>query len=1369
MEAETKADEPTVSSVQEVKQPEVISTHATGKWPVVNVRQSSTYDSDIKIDNLNIAEETFSVMREVGVKLPSPSTIDIFARAEPTVMKVLDLTSDMTTIHYGAKKMEYTYLGESHRVNHFNVDQMQPPRPDDMDWKHDAYKRLLGKLNSYDQSQAITIDDKDFTYDNEGGTIVSFKYQTDPIAAPIARHRSVVTFTPSATSQKNYANKIEVTKVSASFIKNRFDDALVICTPRKVDLKWDVFRLLHSGYKWYSRPIELGSDHNNMCSPQDARKPYHLFDTPVGYMPGLSTNIEEKDKYQLAADEFNEGLVYNPLMFDIGATCLNTAIPISHHITGAVRSRAVMGSISYLDMSALIMQLTGASSSRASSLNSFMATLNNSAAGSAFEPVITSKACNFVKISLDIPSNCRQATILMVVTLMTYGGDIFDNRTRALIHNMFVGMVMKVSPDVNGIRANESTIDFAQIRLLSDQHRLMPVQGVTLPNKKSASATSYVENRWSMLRLLCHFHNIRSGTNNRALASMSGANGSLSTASLSAADEMTLQEHYFSKWGDLVERNQGDPDIQKSCLYPYYISNLAGIKTILGSTFDTKLSDETVPEPSGWAHIGTSVTSLVAGTYRVYDNVFDITKQIPITMIGIDGEDEPYVKIPKGLLDGSIEDLEYVKTSLSSSVPMEKSKYGHDKEYTVSGALANETFVTLAIYRRTGAISMDDDIKLVVANLGNGDIHVPIRIIEQEQDNSNEKGMEQLRPKHYSLLPTRRVGPELSIPPTNAGGATRTVDPFDVALKFRADILRVINKSYTSTSNLSEKNYISNMAENIFNDRWCDLMNYMSELSSMTVACDYCPVGFTPMLVPHYEGDNLTDVYAGRRVSNQHKIFVYGTGASSTLFNDTPTNVVDSYAFWRYERETHHTTVNVDPSSLVALAMLGVSPDSPADVNSAISLSLDSKAFNHDVAVMRCAARYYIDNFEGTRYNYLNSYKECPPPKKMERFKTILSSIRKMHPPTSPLTQSVEASLDSYELRQNHIWKGKTYIDAENLVVIGTNGPVDSEAVHRLSLQLPFLRHRPVIPLNDQRECGFRKPGLQDMFFDQMRRITEKYCYHKLSYTERIHKVLVRKDYRLSTSSVNTREGTKRPVDPPIGAYYIPDYLRNAPITEGFWLYDGPESVDAVGTSRVYDIPKAMTDSIDGVTSSRSHSKVYSEWLVDGLKAGRSSVDHIVIFPHGFLLRWEKMSSLDSHTSKLELPELNDGLISESSVSAMYTTPDMYVGNPVAIKMARLVPTETIPIVPKNVGPFISRFAERNKDWPFNCDYTLDGALTENTEKRGTGNTYSDTSNTYNHHALGVIPSRRDPIPMVDISSTLVMRIDPIKAIYKVF
>jgi len=606
------------------------------------------------------------------------------------------------------------------------------------------------------------------------------------------------------------------------------------------------------------------------------------------------------------------------------------------------------------------------------------------------------------------------------------------------------------------------------------------------------------------------------------------------------------------------------------------------------------------------------------------------------------------------------------------------------------------------------------------------------------------------RPRHTPILPGRRL---------MAGGDSM---PLAIRNLISKTIMPIMNNIVLA----GDKGYLPELASLMFNQRWALFMDYVSESSTVTMLSDYSPFGFTPLVVPYDQRIDPNDALSARTMDRAQGRSALSTVVAMNGLTPPHVNLFASTddeeptrSTWMYEPETLHRTINLDPACLLALALLGVAPSQPPDISGSLPMNLDAKAFNHDVMIMRTAARLFTDSYNPVAFMNQLTFDSMQPSYKIEKFKSILTNMRSMFPSVSPLSKAVEQSLEQYELRQNHFWKGSPFVDsvypARFLRTTDFRG----------SYQVPCLRHRPIMPMCSSNSYNNGELGYEDTMFHQIMETSMPYHNHKLSYIDKATLLVNNPLTRTDQSYGLTRVGGPR-VPRPIGVPYISSVYFGSPAVENRWYYLSPVVNELFERDTVvYDMYTSMTGRtlmpdglpLPGIAPYRDHKAVFSDFMARQRAATRLTLPKVIIRnPHGYVINYGSTSNLSESTVTVDMPDPVEDTFPMLTVKALITPPEAYVGKIHQIQDATGVPDGMMPILDKSQGPFISRLAVRNFEWPGNCDFTLDGAMTENV--------VSDTpigadqqSCEYNTEMIGVIPSRREPLVLVDPTPMLVL------------
>jgi len=1340
MEVEATVPDVVDAEIPDVKLPASVSTHAKSKWPCVSFKQSSTIGSDLVVDKYTTGWVTMKAFRENGARLHPSSSTDKFTDPDFDTQQILKTTEDMFFLPINAPDVVYDLDAKRHKVKGFNLDLFVPPVESDDRWKHMAYDNLLMVYNGFEDHQS----------NNAAGEAASLQPPTEPEDVGAFNSR------PDVRARRNRVENVsggfspmEFRQLNLRALGNRLENALTVDTPRRTKALRSVFNLVHSAFPWY-KPYSTGDAlYQNFTTLLKSRAPYSIFNSYAGMIPRLPISLKPlPDFYSYDSSEANtDNLVYDPFMVDAGTSILNISSSVADHVSSVIRTHAAMGSVSYMDQAALLQQMTAMSSNRASSMSTLLASMSNSAASSAFEPVITSLACNFSKIATDIPSNARQTTVLFVVSLLSMPSALFDNTTKSLLHNMMVGMVMPTMPVLNVRPKAEAEIDFPAIRKYSMEHRLMPT-----PALGPGATFQRVQIHNDCIRLLSHFHGLvipdSDSIDGYAVFPMSvskqwsqqdmldgnslGKRGAPKMAA--SPDQISHYDQYFYHFGVLPNEDSAEFDelYRSYSVFRRYDNPTTRIgKTILGSTFDTYITSSTLLGE------GARLPSNIVNSSVTMDRDV-LSRQTPPA--GYTGPGL-YIAWVVSILRVGPRSIIRVESVPLVEAPTNKFAFSDDvTEITPDNAGEFDA----SDFDFTSGKHYDVDTKYLT---------VEVRKVES-------LSACKVRPIMRSMLPIWHSSD--STDADNNGFQNR----------FRNVILRILTAFRTVGKSNSEQNYLSVLGSLIFNRRWDMLMDYITDIASTTIFTDYCPSGFSPMIVPAYTEPNTYNPVLQRVPSvatSPFRIDMNGGQIVYSLFAPDAVAVNSSVrdAAWRFEAECNHNTTTLDASALVALQFLGVAPRTTPDISGSLALNLDSKGFNHDVMVMRCAARYFKMHYENQNAASQRSFDSQHSQYKIDKFKIILSSIRRVLPVCSSLTSKLDSSIEQYDLRQNQFWKPSNFVDYNAVPIINHNYD-GANSQYEDSYQLPFIRCKPVIPMPLKNREGIHVYGIEDTIYDQIRNIAERYIQDVNSRLNRTEWVKLDGKSRTVNSNPLSRSfsgidpATPGPVGVPRGEPYIADVYTDSPMVE--YLAEDFDSISQLTAENTFDIAN-LAYGKNGVSNTRSIEMVYAEWLYRlRLNTGEVYPVHYIRNSHGFYLKWDKVKTLyDAFTDKL-LPKVNEYVIEEKDIPVMFTTPSDYVGKPLEVYSMTGYPTPVVPVLMKNQGPFVSRLVNRNPIWPANSDFTSPGALTENLRMEQ----FPDdrTCSEYNSEALGVVYARKNPISWMDPSEMLVMVYDPIPVAY---
>jgi hypothetical protein len=959
-----------------------------------------------------------------------------------------------------------------------------------------------------------------------------------------------------------------------------------------------------------------------------------------------------------------------------------------------------------------------------------MASLSNAAATGAIEPIISAMSCNFTKLSVDLPLNTRPTTILAVISCMMLGSHVYDNKTVALIHNMFVGMVMLTD---SRVLLDDTMVEFTKIRNMSELSELMstkPYFGKLVGYKRHLE----------MLKFLSYFHGLKvkskpgkKDTPEEVSKIVPAAfDGMWDRLSVSGPNNVALSvdqdnllnsyENYFSYFGPL---SNGCFENNVTC-----VSRLATVdsghnkltENILGSTFDVYDYDEDRNDPNNL--FPKSVKNIRVGlSDKTLSNML------------LDHDDEGYHVhnlFWRGL------QVKMIKKDVDPDVLMSE----RDLEEQTDGKFC----VTLPL-ELTGRISMIEvmdttkDYKSILPShlkVKNSDkYYVPQNELTLNLDDDDIYGCVRVRPIHRRMIDMDHY--------------TDCEHPNNTKAK---TFLRSVVKCSEDLSSGTDWNYVPAIMKQTTTDRFLDLSQYLTEMASITTLADYAPASYTSLIYSSDDRIDLSDPLSHRESAHNIKLISVVDG-SLILFSN------GDNGYLKLEPQNNHRKIKIEWSSIAALNLLGVAPPGGPEISGVMDIISDSKAFNHDIAMMKYGVSVYNDwynNIGKPSFNKLNSEGSTA---KVSKLKGIFTMVRNTFPVTSNLTSKVEESLNDGDLRQNQFWKSSPFVDCDGLPIdFGTyeGGGV----IPKIQLwSVPFLRTRPLTSMYDSCAIDGTIAGKQDFHINHLFRVVFKYLNSPVSMLGQCSDVILSKNSFIDNSVSLTRtNGASATI--PIGQPYIPESIMDSPMVQLSWTYS-----DNMAEMMVYDSLSELLDGRNGIKAGRTHKMIFNEFMnnrIDVLPNPTNTAFGAltsIVYRNNcyFKLNFSKASDILHRAGMIKIPEIVNFKLDDLSLDLTYTVPEQYVSKEDEIKESRITPYHTIPVIPHNVGPFISRLENRSSRWPARGDYTVKGALTENI--RSQDFSYCE----YNLQAIGVVMNRKHQLILSDPDEYIVVSLDPM-AIY---
>jgi len=1308
-------------------------------------------------------------MHEVGSRMePSLGTrFDVFKNPDDMINELFHVIDKINYIPNDSNKFVFQDGLRQYRLSCFNFDMFTAPDAYSPQYKRRNYEVFLRSIanvmNQIEAQQGIQ---------NLAG-VNPANYLMGQILNNAAFIAAVGQYTDFA-GQVNGGRAIDLnvprgpmTRVSQSTLSNRFEQSMTPITPRLEKALLDIFRLYHSGFPWFRRPNSVANFHNNFSMPFDVHNQLIIVNGLNSYVQGLRRVLDPfNNRNRISEIDFTmDRLTYNPVMYDIGQCIMNIPHEVAEHISSRIRSSLQLRLLSYMESATVIMQTLQTSSNKASAINAVMASLSNSAASAAVEPVISAMACNFIKISVDLPMNARPTTTLAIISLMLNGSHVYDNRTIALIHNMYVGMIMTThrgSNHQNNV-LNESDVQFTLIRDKSERHELLPVpQFVAHPpgpnNNNAESWKTYLAH----MIVLSHFHGLKVKTANGPETEPLSTSDILNTTLVGDPGPVTdrqdrcrlrtlvsAYQHYFLDWGLLP--NGYAPDDEYSCLRNILpdLNGRTDARNIIGSSFD--LFDHSL------CHDATSI-------HPYFDQggvINDVDRE---SMIPLSNILDPNVnKLPRAVFwKGNL--MRALKVLKDSEEARNILVVGFDKDdktrcTTYSTPLDLHGKLVHVVYDPTSEPELDD----MIPNHWKGkEEGTAVLMLSELYVNAHTASVLRVRPVQRPTFYER----DFNRSDTRENGAGL------VGNTSYAKVKKVMSAFVRVSTNIGGKDteYVRAIIQQMVTDRFLDLSAYLSEMASVTTLADYCPMGYTSLMhcsdVPidmnnpldHRTSSSLIFPFNLSRAVGGNQINMFRTNNPMAPVQPLGNPPNDPNTSFKLETQNYHKIIKLEWSSIAALNMLGVAPPGGPDISSALDFIYDAKAFNHDIAIMKYGARYFARMYLGRTFPIVNKLNTEGITFRVSKYREIMSKLHNIFPVSSTLTSKIDASLDNADLKQNHFHKSNPFIDSSPLPIHGgrtLQQPLDSEQYYTL----PFLRTRPISPIYNTVYVDGTINGANDLLVDQIINIANDYINSPVSFLDRFKKAIVSHNSLKNRSVALSRVGGQL-VLPSIGQAYIPRELMNSPITDMMWTYvdDAPPNEYVVLTE--------IGDRNTGVLTGRSHSRVFNTWLsrsaygapIGAFYTFNNVTPFTYVMDTGIKIRFSKAKNILDRTPIFSVPEIKDFELEELEVECKYTTPEQYISMEDEIQVARTTPYKVIPILPCNVGPYISRLERRTDVWPAGGDYTQAGAFTEDigdvTDNGG--------SCEYNLQALGTVISRnKNPIEIVNPNDYVQVSIDP--------
>jgi len=1004
----------------------------------------------------------------------------------------------------------------------------------------------------------------------------------------------------------------------------------------------------------------------------------------------------------------DDTLTYCPQLTDIGDTCSFVYSTVGEAVANLVRSSAKLNAINYLEMAKTI-DNSIAFKGQASAVSSLKAKLTNSNMSAPFEPIITAMACNFKKIELDLPVEATSSTIVGVISAALLGSHVYTRRTISLIHNMMVEVVYPSCPVAAGrnLRPVQPTYAITKVRHAVDNYQLLP-----LPRPKRLDSLEY-KSYVLFARLLCHFHGVVVPAN----------------------------------WGPADQ-----PGSNPSHSYP------AAYCSQLWDQMNRATPAEAISHPSDADGAGPAL-------FNYFDQYFSNWGRIPSTDSGEihDCISRPFVFPGKGIS----EPLEpYILAST------------YDMYYPPAGIGGTVVSANTPRWRRLDLADADDD-------------RVPEHINKQEEASNVDRiyvnhsfhtendegeyadGVTKVRPRHRALFGFHDSDSANPMITSNR----------DAVMDFMSHMRKFASTDFFKESGIPDNKFISPLLFNLLSDRLVDLYGYCSRLATITTLTDHSPAGYSPMCYPSgVHIDHQSPLYH-REYSRACGPITYGrvaTDAAST----TP-----GYQFFRdpvtVEPQHHVDIINLEWLSVTAFQLLGVAPSQAPDLTHSLDMFKQSVSFNHDMTVLKVAARifqsfYLAPNPAG---GYLHPVGASSNPKKAELVVDIYRDLCSLFPSVSPLTSTVISATKNCDIGMNQVWKKGVFVDAQNTGVLYTNSQLgiwrpNASSQSFLELgddRLPFLSYKPFSPLRNstrtypeqavvypssagQRNTGVnapltslvKYPGFESHMYYTLANIATTYCNHPLSFQDHVSKVAVSYTGDVATSSeFRSRRGAGGNMVLPSlrGDRYLPDSYHEAPYTE-------------CSHSRLR--PALPTFDVQRLMSTGQNAKFldhyYSQFKA-GVGAG-TLTSHVIKYPYS--LSFKKASGISDREAKPHMPTMSSGYMSKESVTSMLYSPDLFIGNPEAVLDLINTPTTTIPLLKRNVGPYIPASVPRDVAWPANADFTDPDSLAENVRFNLAGAPMGSQSMQYNTNVLGVLISLKYPVSVKDPKEYVKYSVNPL-------
>jgi len=1433
-------------STDEISIPQSTSNRASGTWPQCKVNQGGSPPNDLSQSTHTVGHIDIKVMHENGVRMePRVGSIDdLYFDPDRHLSSYFDAVNKINYIPKDAEKFIFQKGLKQYRIPAYYFSIFSEPSSSSPIYKRLAYERMLEKLAAVDDALSARYSNIDLSGVDPNG------YVLGKLLNNIAEIDNIAYITDFKGEQNGGKSinlrtpKGKYTMLSQSTLSNRFEQAIIPITPRMAKALQSVFRLYHSGFPWFKRPIKLSGVYNNFSMPFDVHNQMIIVNGLNSSVQGLRRVLDPfNSKNRITPIDFTmDNLTYNPPMYDVGQAILNIPIDIADHISGKIRSSVQLRLLSYMESSTVIMQALSISSNRASAINAVMASLSNSAASSAVEPIITAMACNFVKISVDLPMNARPTTILAVLSLMLNGSHIYDNRTVALIHNMYVEMVMGTHLGSNSKTTvkTENQIRFTMIRDKSERHELLavpPFQSVGRQKDWPVMWRFYV----SHLRVLCHFHGIliKDIGGYESLASSSlfetmygGPINNIPDVENWESRMLSAYDSYFGYFGGLP--NGFASNDKRSCLRNILPEKKEAKELERNAVNEDSNNDETDSDDDNadkkakkkaereksdaekkaaiMATVSnTSIENVIGSSFDVFDKDLSYDKQginllYPFSELSdydyvVDGTNNGYKDRKDKSMKPLVFNKEFAKPKSDDDIarmivlgtPPEliKTKFPIDAYWRGHKIKVNEgpfqykdaveKYLQKNPHQMSDELIQDDYINssgpldlfgdLVLAEVGDElDKEMPchwkakdkkryVLMLNEIVVDTDAASLIRVRPivrgafyeKDFNRSDTR-----------NNGKGLDQTQPYEKAKR--------VLSSFTTVSEMiggNDISYVKAIMQQMTTDRFLDLAAYFSEMASVTTLADYCPAGYTSLMHLSTEPIDLNNPTAHRKsscsifpfsiIDNKFNLFSVQNPRADSVAG-IPDN--DNTASFKLEPQNYHKVVKLEWSSIAALNLLGIAPPGGPDISAAIDLIYDAKAFNHDVTLMRYGATIFNRHYNAKLNPLINKLNTEGPLAKVQKLRNIMKRINENFPVSSSLTSKIDQSLDNCDLKQNHFFKTNPYIDSSPLKAFGgamsQNGLVGSQFY-----TLPFLRTKPITPLPHTIYLDGVIYGYDSLLVDQLSDIANVYINSPLSFINRCKTVYVSNCTMKDESVALTRVHENNVVDAnrPEGLAYIPVELQDSPLTDIMWTY----SKKVEGNE--YNSLKEISDKEEGIMVGRSHERVYNRWLTKNIVRPasvnfdfKSAGSYKYTVNTGIYINFKHANNILERADMFRVPELVDYSLESISVGALFTTPDQYILKEDDIEMDRVKPYRMIPILPRNVGPYISRLEKRTEVWPAGHDYTISGSFTEGVRKA-----YDKAgSSEFNTESLGAIMTRMfDPINFVNPTDYINVSIDP--------